>query len=195
MSAIALAALLWSTHHGMDRLAPSWRSGFQYPSPSDGERAPGSELEQEARYDISDIAQAHLFGIAAEPRPDSVVEAPETRLQLDLMGLVASADDRLARAIIRVNGTRVQPYAVGDSINGTDAAVHSVESRRVLLQRGGSLESLLLKRETALESNGISVNTEDYDPIPENTGTGTDEVPQARGVSEEVTTDRMKLPF
>lgn len=192
---IALAAVLWSTYHGVERLVPSWRSVSEHSSPSDGEPAAGAGLEQGFRFDISDIVQAHLFGTAAETAPDTEVEAPETKLQLDLMGLVASADDRLARAIIRVDGARVQPYAVGDSINGTDAAVHAVESRRVLLNRGGALESLLLKRESALDSSSVSVNTDGYGPIPENTDADSGEDLQAPGFGEEVTGDRMKLPF
>lgn len=192
-AAVALAALLWSAYHGIERLTPLWQSTPGYASLEAGGPDPGTESSPQ--YDISDIVEAHLFGTAAEPVPDTVVEAPETRLQLDLLGLIASADQRLARAIIRVNGSRVQPYAIGDAIDGTDAAIHSVESRRVLLQRDGALESLALKRQSVFDSNSVTFNTGSQVPTPDAADNETGDAPQNRGFGEPITGDRIKLPF
>lgn len=193
MAAGALAALLWSAYHGIERLAPLWQSAPGHASLE--ANGPGPAVESSPQYDISEIVDAHLFGAAAEPVPDTVVEAPETRLQLDLLGLVASADQHLARAIIRVNGVRVQPYAIGDAIDGTDAAIHSVESRRVLLERDGALESLALKRQSVFDSRSVSVNTGNEAPMPDAADNETGDAPPDRELGEVITGERIKLPF
>ena len=96
-------------------------------------------------YDIDRIISAHLFGETRKQETVDVVQAPETKLQLRLMGLIASADERYARALIGVNAGDVSPYGVGDSVDGTDATIRSVEPKRVLLDRHGAVESLYLK--------------------------------------------------
>jgi len=97
------------------------------------------------RIDIESLAAAHLFGTPAREPAAIVMEAPETRLQLRLVGLIASANDRYARALIGVNSGDVNDYGIGEDIADTQARVRSVEPRRVLLDRDGAVESLYLK--------------------------------------------------
>lgn len=111
------------------------------PAPSDTSSTDPRAL----RYDIGAVADAHLFGEPEKEAPTDVGEAPETKLQLRLVGLIASASDRYARALIGVNAGDVNDYGVGEDIEGTQATIRSVEPRRVLLDRNGAVESLHLK--------------------------------------------------
>lgn len=97
-------------------------------------------------YRVQDIVAAHLFGSASGPAAPRVTAAPTTRLRLTLYGVVASDDPRHARALIGHSGAPVRAYAIGEQIGGTDAKLHTVEQSRVLLERGGQLESLALPK-------------------------------------------------
>jgi general secretion pathway protein C len=99
-----------------------------------------------AKYRIDDIVAAHLFGTAAATPDNTVTEAPQTRLQLKLLGVVASDDEQFARALIGLASEPPKSYAVGQEIGKTDARLHAVEEHRVLLDRAGRMESLVLER-------------------------------------------------
>lgn len=98
-------------------------------------------------YDVTQVIDAHIFGEAKEPAREDVTRAPETKLQINLLGLIASADKRLARAILDVSSAKTEAYTIGQTIDGTNAIVHAVEPKRVLLKRGNALESLSLERQ------------------------------------------------
>ena len=157
--AAAFAVLAWSVHDGARRVFP----GYWPSTASQGAPAGNNDAERGARnfdYNISRIVNAHLFGEAKKPDERQATRAPETKLRLNLLGLIASADERFARAIIGVNNSKMKPYSIGQQIDGTDAAVHAVEDKRVLLKRGNALESLILKRkQVELRSTVESDNT------------------------------------
>jgi len=142
---LAAAALLgWTAYRGVQWLQADWHDIGD--ARVDAAPAAGSGGEPGERQQVSRIIDAHLFGRPGEAAPEPVVRAPETRLRINLMGLVASSDQAMARAIIDVEGSRTRSYAVGQTIEGTDASVHTVEAQRVLLKRGEAIESLSLKR-------------------------------------------------
>lgn len=94
--------------------------------------------------DVQKVVSAHLFGIASvENAPVDPANAPVSSANLVLAGTIATQDPKRGVAIISDGGPS-QVYAVGDSVGG--ATVHSVYLDRVLLERGGSLESLVLPR-------------------------------------------------
>lgn len=100
--------------------------------------------------DYQSIADWHLFGeITTTPiaAPPPVTEAPETKLDLKLVGILHSDEDRQARAIIGQRGEPELVYKVGDSI-GTGVSLASIEQNRVILSRGGKLEALSLPADT-----------------------------------------------
>ncbi|MGA8259973.1 MAG: type II secretion system protein N [Arenicellales bacterium] len=120
-----------------------------------------------ARENVDRIVAAHLFGKADEKKAELTRKAPETKLRLRLMGMIASADQRYARALIEVNSRQVDSYKPGDSVKGTDAKLGSVETNRVLLDRHGAMESLYLRlpvvplhgdRAGAARGNAVSSN-------------------------------------
>jgi len=103
--------------------------------------------------DYTDLTTAQLFGKAgAEPAPEpveqDVLDAPDTRLNLSLRAAVASSDQSTAHAIIADGSGDEQTYFLRDSIPG-GASLHQVHADRVILNRGGVLESLRLPREFA----------------------------------------------
>lgn len=157
---LALAVLLWTVYEGARRIVPTWSDNWSYPEPSiESSTGVGPS---DAQYDVSQIVSSHMFGKSTEPVQIQAPAAPETKLQLNLQGLIASADERFARAIISVNNSKPKPYAIGQEVEGTDATLYSVEARRVLLERGNKVESLSLKRADIRSSSSNTGLLNDY---------------------------------
>lgn len=97
---------------------------------------------QAAGVDIQSIVAAHLFGIPPRAAQDES-NAPQTTANLVLAGTIATQDPKHGVAIISDGGPS-KVYSVGDHIGG--AALHSVYLDRVILDRGGTLETLVLPR-------------------------------------------------
>jgi general secretion pathway protein C len=97
--------------------------------------------------DVQSIVNAHLFGVA---EPDDAntdpADAPETRMSLVLAGTIAANDPKSGLGIIGETAAAAKVYKVGDSIPG-GARLNAVYDDRVILERGGQLEALLLPRE------------------------------------------------
>lgn len=141
--AVAAAVLALAVYPVMERYAGS---GVAHDQAAQRGAAAAGEGHASLQYDVDDIIAAHLMGRPpADDEPVDVAQAPETRLQLRLLGMIASANEQYARALIGVNARQVGAYGVGESVEGTDASIHSVEPRRVLLNRNGAVESLHLK--------------------------------------------------
>lgn len=128
------------------RLAARYHSsGNEHPSTVAAvpDRPAGNHTE----YSIRDIINAHLFGVPEKAPEHEVVNAPRTKLRLSLAGSISSNNPRFAIALIQVNAGDAVAYRVGDQIKSTDARVHAVENHRVLLDRNGKFESLVMERE------------------------------------------------
>lgn len=97
--------------------------------------------------DLPSILRANLFGKAATPAMDGA-NAPISNLALVLTGVVAAAEPERGFAILGPSATATQLYAAGSALPG-GAKLHSVYPDRVLLERGGSLEALVLPKQTA----------------------------------------------
>ena len=96
--------------------------------------------------DIQAIADAHLFGIAtASDEPLDAANAPVTQMPLVLAGVMASPDPTKGYAFIGESANAAKFRRVGDSLPG-GARLHSVYTDRVMLDRNGRLEALLLPR-------------------------------------------------
>ena len=95
---------------------------------------------------LTRVINAHLFGQKKAASRPALIKATKTRLNLVLEGVIAASSPDFARAIIAVDKKRAQPYSVGQSLDGVNAKIHSIESRKVLLSRNGKLESLEIDR-------------------------------------------------
>jgi general secretion pathway protein C len=146
--------------HGLAQL--SWR--LLLPPDSDpsltvASAPPGSPQAnpaQEPNTDYPAVAEWHLFGEVAKappkPPPPAPTRAPETRLNLNLVGIFFSDNSRLAVALIAASdNTGVRGYRVGDPLPG-GATLEQVYADRVVLSRNGQLETLSLPRQTAFST-------------------------------------------
>jgi len=98
------------------------------------------------RFDIASIVDAHLFGVAAAPGDLDPSAAPATQMSLVLAGTIAQTDPAQGIAIIGDSAQNARVYTVGKTITG-GTKLHSVYPDRVILDRGGKLEALLLPKQ------------------------------------------------
>jgi general secretion pathway protein C len=97
--------------------------------------------------DVQSVLNAHLFGVA-EPDGKAAgdpANAPQTSLTLVLAGTIASSNPKKGFGIIGESANTAKVYSVGDSVVG-GTSLHAVYSDRVILDRNGQLEALLLPR-------------------------------------------------
>lgn len=95
--------------------------------------------------DVQAIANAHLFGSPVAESTDATA-LPPSQTNLVLAGTIALEDPMSGYAIIGETTANAKFYTVGAAISG--ARLHSVYPDRVVLDRGGQLEALLLPRNT-----------------------------------------------
>ena len=106
-----------------------------------------SKNNSTASFNVSALQSLNLFGQYNKPATESVAvqvtDAPETRLQLTLSGIVASDHAETAAAIIENKGKQ-ETYGIGDVIQGTRASLEQVLIDRVFIKQSGRLETLML---------------------------------------------------
>lgn len=102
---------------------------------------------QQRFIDVAAITNAHLFGAAPVPK-QSDADAPETSMPLVLTGIIAGNDPQNGLAILGPTAQTAKVHAVGDSVPG-GARLHSVYTDRVIIDRNGQLESLVLPRQVS----------------------------------------------
>ena len=96
---------------------------------------------------LNDVSAYHLFGDAKKSVvvEQKIIDAPETRLRLDLKGVFATSNAEEALAIISSSKDKDKTYHIGDKVIG-GALLHSVYTDRVILKRNGKLETLRLPK-------------------------------------------------
>lgn len=147
VSVLLVAAIAWQAANIIWLLVPSDVDTVA-PAPSAGAARIEGEGDGAGGADIQAIVSAHLFGdynavetvVEAEP-----VDAPDTKLNLELRGTIVADEPEDALAIIAEKGGDEKVYAIGDAVPG-NASLHSVHPDRVLLRRAGRLEALRLPR-------------------------------------------------
>jgi general secretion pathway protein C len=96
-----------------------------------------------APLNLAALSNGHLFGAAPAPPPVNDANAPPTNMPLVLTGIMASTDPKNGLAIIGTTATNAKVYPVGERVPG-NAQVHAIYPDRVLLERNGAIEALLL---------------------------------------------------
>lgn len=97
-------------------------------------------------FNLSALQALNLFGQYNEQVKEvveQITDAPETRLQLVLSGIVASDKADTAAAVIENQGKQ-ETYGIGDVIIGTRASLEQVLIDRVIIKQSGRLETLML---------------------------------------------------
>ncbi len=96
--------------------------------------------------DLQAIVNAHLFGVAGAGADSTDPQAvAATNMNLVLAGTIAAADPEKGYAIIGESAANAKVYAVGKTITG-GTKLQAVYTDRVILDRGGRLEALMLPR-------------------------------------------------
>lgn len=135
--AYVIARTLWLIGYGPSD--PVFESGLPRIQVA-GEQHADASLSQ------SQVDGWQLFGVynsKVSAQQKSEVDAPETRLQLLLLGLFLSPDAKRSSAIIAQKGQDAGLYHIGDDIPG-NAKLENIYADRIILRRQGRLETLRL---------------------------------------------------
>ncbi|MFM5614556.1 GspC family type II secretion system variant ExeC [Aeromonas veronii] len=101
------------------------------------------------RLELDEVSRLALFGKAlpkAQAKAAVAANAPRTQLNAQLNGVLASSDPAKSIAIIAMSGIQ-NSYGVGDMIDGTQARIRQVYPDRVIIERDGRDETLMLDGE------------------------------------------------
>lgn len=106
----------------------------------------------------TDLASLHLFGrVDLEAPPvEQQTEIAVTALRLELRGVLYSSDPTFARAIIADESHREDFYSVEKPLPG-GAVLKEIQPDRIILERSGRLEILLLPKDQLDGEGGSSV--------------------------------------
>ncbi len=157
--AVALLLGVWLLYH-MATLVWQIVPAPELPEPPAGAVSGAPVAPPRPRLDVAEVVNWHLFGSAATPAAvaggeTAPIDAPETRLNLVLRGVLSSDDPKEARAIIaEPNGTE-NFFSVGAALPG-GAELKEIYADRIILMRAGRHETLRLPRETmdgAIDNN------------------------------------------
>lgn len=134
--AMTLAHLAWS-------LVPTPATARWQPAPVQA-TAPASSR---GPVSIDALLAAQLFGLyQAEPVATDLNNAPETRLNLTLLGILAGRGEGDSRALIADGSGEEKPYAIGDDI-ARGVTLQAIYPDRVVLLRNGQAETLRLNKD------------------------------------------------
>jgi general secretion pathway protein C len=153
VSVLLVVAIAWQLANIVWLLVPAGNEVAAAAPSAPGSRA---SVSSSGAADIQAIVNAHLFGnYSAEEIPVEMdpVDAPDTRLSLELRGTIAADTPEQALAIIAEKSGGEHVYAIGDAVAG-GASLHSVYPDRVLLRRAGQLETLRLPRAEQTSGSG-----------------------------------------
>jgi type II secretion system protein C len=108
---------------------------------------------------LNSIAQWNLFGTADKPKPATVkkapvVNAPETRLDLKLLGVVFDKKTNNSFAIIKPGRNKQKLYKLKDVLPG-NAEITEITERGVTLKRAGRFESLTLESHKSKKNSPV----------------------------------------
>ena len=129
----------------------SWR--LMEPAPAVVAQRPSAPIADSAS-ELRQLLSANLFGQAdvAAGQNLSPSSIPLTSLNLVLTGVMVGGTNNFA--FISINGANETAFGLGDEILA-GASLHAVYPDRVLLRRGGALESLVLKDSPGLPEGAI----------------------------------------
>lgn len=108
-----------------------------------------------SQQDFQQLAQWQLFGAPQQTSAPTPAQAPPTRLDLNLGGIVYRTGNAAPLALIAAGQQPETVYRIGDTVAG--ARIHKILPDRVLLTRNGHLETLQLPRSSdTLPANAAS---------------------------------------
>lgn len=151
-TAFLVAAIGWMLARLVWALMPAPASAQWRPAP-----VPVSVSGTRSGPNIEAIISAKLFGVyqaPANPSAAALNQAPDTRLSLTLMGILAGSSERDSRALIAQQNGDEQPYSIGDDIV-RGVTLQAIFPDRVILSRNGALETLRLDKDSPGSTGGL----------------------------------------
>ncbi|EPU5980351.1 type II secretion system protein GspC [Vibrio vulnificus] len=180
-----LGQVVWLTQESNTQIV-AWR-------PAPQQNAQGKQGE---RLNLADLQAINLFGVYNENKPKPVVsqpvvqDAPKTRLNLVLVGAVASSNPQTSLAVIANRGQQAT-YGVGEEIEGTRAKLKAVLVDRVIIDNEGRDETLMLEGVEYKKLSESAPRVISSSTIAKNNPPDTDE--QLAQIREEITADPQKI--
>lgn len=104
-----------------------------------------SSSQQTNTQGVNDVRSLHLFGeFGAQPAQQArPTAAPETTLNIRLIGVTASSNPDLSAAIVQQGNNQVV-YIIGETIQSSRAVVREIHADRILIENAGRMETLYL---------------------------------------------------
>lgn len=175
---VILLLVLWLSH-SLARLFWLAVPAPQIPAAAVALAAPSAGGIERETVNIQELRALQIFGEAqqttsAEPIPGPVIETEtiDTKLNLVLVGVIASSDEPSGRAIIAANGQQ-EVYGPGAELPvGNGVTLAKVLSARVILNNNGVFESLWLYQENPDSARRVTSYSE---PNPTASRSWTDE--------------------
>ncbi|EGU35884.1 general secretion pathway protein C [Vibrio ichthyoenteri ATCC 700023] len=129
--------LIWFPYQQVDIV--SWQ-------PSASTIAAGT---QQDRLDLSTLQNSHLFGryqadVVAPVAKPKLEDAPKSRLNVVLVGVVTSSESNKSLAVVAKSGKQAT-YGVNEVIAGTQAKLIQVQSDRIIVDNSGRNETVMLE--------------------------------------------------
>lgn len=160
---LALAGTGWAVYDSANRIR-NLHTDDQVFNFGDG----SLQISDQQAVTLDRVINVHLFGVVppkvekkVEAPKVQVVDAPKTRLNLTLTGIVAGGSPDMAYAMIEVSRGETSVVTVGNEIGKTGATLHAIKVDHVLIDHKGKIEKLPLEREAL----GMG-NTPDRAPAP-----------------------------
>jgi general secretion pathway protein C len=124
-------------------------------------RTPETVARPTSSVDLTDL---DLFGRRQASEVPQVVEAPETKLNLELQGVFTADNEKNSTAIIAEKNKTGELFHIGDKVPG-NAILAAVYDDHILIRRGTRMEKLMFS-DSSLRISGSSTNRSPADARP-----------------------------
>lgn len=185
VSAWMLGRMLWMLVEPEAEVTP-WRAT----------QTSGNANVNSSTIDLSKVHDGHWFGRfqedaqPVERKQPVVQDAPKTRLNLTLVGVVSSDNIRKSLAVIANRGQQAT-YGIDETVEGTRAKLKAVLADRVIIENAGRDETLML--------DGIDYNQRSQTPTQSTTqsrsqpAAASPDTDRLAAIQEEISSDPQKL--
>lgn len=156
----------------------------------------GGQSNNKQGLSLAGLQAMNLFGVYNENKAKLVVkapvvqDAPKTRLNLVLVGAVASSNPSASLAVIANRGQQAT-YGLGEEIEGTRAKLKAVLVDRVIIDNEGRDETVMLEGLEYKKLGDSTSHAPASSTIAKNNPPDTDE--QLAQIREEITADPQKI--
>jgi general secretion pathway protein C len=102
---------------------------------------PTQDTTNKPKYNVAAFKMFGDYNAQPQPKADTLKKIPTTKLKLRLTGVSADKEQKLGSALIEDPKRDTERYVIGDELPG-GAKLHEVYQDRIILSRGGKLETL-----------------------------------------------------